>query len=57
MSIGVLFWVIWVVALIFGSLGVYRSPAEERWVVGGSLLFYVLTGLLGYQVFGSPIKG
>ena len=57
MSIGVLFWLLWIIALIFGGLGVYRAPAEGRWAAGGSLLFFILTGLLGWAVFGSPIKG
>lgn len=56
MSIGLLFWIIWIVALLFGAYGVYRTPVENRFVAGGSLLFFVLTGLLAYAVFGGPIK-
>ena len=55
MSIGLLFWVLFLVALV---LGFVLAPADDRWGgVRGNLLWWVLIGLLGWGVFGAPIKG
>lgn len=56
MTAGVLFWVIWILALIFGGMGVYRADANNRWVGGFSLAVWVEIGLLGWKVFGAPIQ-
>lgn len=51
MDIGTAFWIVWLVALIFG---VWSAWPVNR-ASGGSLVFYVLTFLLGWGVFGFPI--
>ena len=57
MSLSIWFWVIYVLALIFGFWSNYTpgSPYPVK-NLGGSLLFFVLVGLLGWAVFGSAIK-
>ena len=52
MTIGLLFWIIFIVAAILGTWGwsTPQSPAFSRW--GGGLLIFVLLGLLGWKVFG-----
>lgn len=53
MQIGLLFWVLWIIALVFG---LYTNRANWPTWAGGSLLYFVLIGLLGWAVFGSAIK-
>ena len=58
MTIGFLFWLIWILALLFGGVGVFRAEPAGRWYGGGfSLVVWVLLGLLGWRVFGWPIQG
>lgn len=51
MPMGILFWVLFVVGLIFG-LGVITAPWAP---IGGSILLFVLLGLLGWKVFGPAL--
>ena len=56
MSIGLLFWVIFVIALIFGAWG--RTPSgSPYWANYNSWVFVVLLFLLGWRVFGFVIQG
>src|SRR5690348_11632195 len=59
MKIGLLFWILVLLCLVFstwlywpagGNSGVAYGP------VGGSLLLLVLLGLLGWKVFGAPLQ-
>ena len=56
MGIGLLFWIVYLVALIFGGWG-WSRDAANRLAVGSWLVLWVLLGLLGWATFGSPIKG
>ncbi len=51
-SFGFLFWLLWILALVFSLYS--SSPNYKGWA-GGSLLFFVLIGLLGVGVFGWPL--
>lgn len=57
MPIGILFWVLYVVCLIFGMFIGY-TPGQpytyRNW--GGSLMVFILIGILGWAVFGSVVK-
>lgn len=53
MSLSLLFWVLWIVALVFGG---YSNRAALPGWIGGSLLYFILIGILGWQVFGAAIK-
>lgn len=56
MTLAVLFWVLYIVALIFGVYTGYapgQPYAFKMW--GGSLLVFVLFGILGWAVFGGPV--
>ena len=52
MSIGLLFWVIMIVGLLFG---LYQNRATPIVWVGNSLVIWILLALLGWQVFGPAI--
>jgi len=54
---GILFWVIFVVALLFSGYAGWSSPAENRWrSVGMTLVIFILLGLLGWHSFGPVIQ-
>lgn len=57
MTIGLLFWILMILALIFGWV-VYppNGPAGYR-PFGYSFLLWILLALLGVSAFGWPIKG
>jgi len=55
MTIGFLFWLLMVLCLVFG-LAVAWPRQAPYYVLGGSLLWWVLLFCLGYAVFGSPIR-
>jgi hypothetical protein len=52
MSIGLLFWVIMVIGLLFGF---YTNRATPMVWIGNSLVLWVLLALLGWAVFGPAI--
>lgn len=54
MSMGILFWVLMIVSLIFGFLGHRLGGAYGP--IGNNLLLWILLALLGWAVFGAPIK-
>ncbi len=53
MSMGLAFWIIMLVWLVFGIW--YSWPNHA--MVGGNLIIFVLFGLLGWHAFGAPIHG
>jgi hypothetical protein len=58
MPLGILFWVIYIISLVF-NMWASQVPGQpftyRQW--GGSLLFYVLVGILGWKVFGAAVSG
>jgi hypothetical protein len=52
MNLSLLFWVLWLIALVF-SLYTNRT-AFPAWA-GGSLLHFILIGILGWGVFGAAV--
>jgi hypothetical protein len=57
MSIGLLFWLLMIIWLVFGfaqNWGVVPGP-YGLW--GHSLLLFILLGLLGWAQFGAPLHG
>jgi hypothetical protein len=57
MPIGILFWVIFVVAILFGVWSNY-AVNDAAWTrrAGAYGVLWLLVGLLGYAVFGSVVK-
>jgi hypothetical protein len=55
MSIGFLFWLIFILSLLFGAY-VRRSALGTPLVWGGDLLLLIMLGLLGWQTFGAPVR-
>lgn len=58
MTLGLVFWIIMLVLLVFGFLGA-RPPEGQPWKWGSfgmSLVVFVLFFLLGWQVFGPMLR-
>jgi hypothetical protein len=57
MPLGILFWVLYLVALLVGGWG-YYEPAQPLWFrrAGSYLILWILVGILGWSVFGPAVK-
>ena len=59
MGANIWFWILYVITLIFGVWGMnpWRPATGQPWApFGGWLILFVLVGILGIGVFGSPIR-
>jgi hypothetical protein len=57
MPMGILFWVLMVLWLIFGLWRGSDDLKSGRYgPTGGNLLLFVLLGLLGWRAFGPPLQ-
>jgi len=55
MTLQIWFWLFMALWVVVYGIG-WRAPGQP-WVVGGGyLLTFILLGILGWQVFGSPVK-
>ena len=52
MSLALLFWVLYIIAIVFS---LYTNRANWPGWAGGSLVQFVLIGILGWAVFGAAI--
>lgn len=55
MSIGILFWILMIIWVVFW--GATRVGPYNTYAPYGNILLLVLLGLLGWGVFGAPIRG
>jgi hypothetical protein len=55
MTLGLCFWVLMLVWLVFGVLVHFSMVGGGLALAGNSLLLFVLFLLLGWQVFGPPL--
>lgn len=57
MPMGVLFWVLMIIWLIFG---LYRNRADfgrgDYGVLGGNLILFLLLAIIGWKVFGPVLQ-
>jgi hypothetical protein len=59
MKIGLLFWILMLVWLLFGLWSQWPAgggSAIAYGPVGGSLLLFILIGILGWKLFGPPLQ-
>lgn len=54
MTLGLLFWILMLLWLVFGVWQNWPSPDWRAW--GGNFLIFILFLVLGWAVFGAPIK-
>jgi hypothetical protein len=56
MTRGLLFWVLMVVWFVFW-LAVFGGLVGRYGAEGSNVLLFILFGLLGWQVYGPPVRG
>jgi len=61
MSMQLLYWILMLLWLVFGLWSNWPAPGTPRTgpafrPLGGTLLLFILLVILGWQVFGSPVK-
>jgi hypothetical protein len=57
MTRGLVFWVLMLIWFVFGIAWHFALFTVTVGIIGGTLLLFILFGLLGWQVFGPPIHG
>lgn len=57
MTLGLIFWVLMLVWLVFNSAAYWPGGGWSGPAWGGTLLAFILFLLLGWSVFGPPIRG
>lgn len=55
MTLGLCFWVLMLIWLVFGLLVHFAVVAGGYTMIGGTVLLFILFLLLGWQVFGPPV--
>jgi hypothetical protein len=57
MNIGLLFWIVWVIcALAWAGVSFVGMGGQYGHLVGGGAVDLILSGLLGWQVFGPVVR-
>lgn len=56
-TIGLLFWILMILWIIFGVWTYWPAPGAGWRPFGGNFLLWVLLFLLGWSEFGFPISG
>ena len=56
MTRGLIFWVLMLIWLVFAVLSHFALVGGFA-IVGNAVLLFILFALLGWQVFGPPIRG
>jgi hypothetical protein len=57
MTLGLAFWILMLIWLVFGIATHFYPGWGPYGIWGGTLLLFVLLLLLGWAVFGAPIRG
>jgi len=57
MTRGLLFWILMILWVIFSIWWFWPAAGGSYVVLGFPVLIFILLALLGWQVFGAPIKG
>jgi hypothetical protein len=56
MTAGIWFWIFYVISIVLGGGWYWRNEASLIAFGPFGLMFYILIGLLGWGVFGAPIR-
>jgi hypothetical protein len=55
-TLALAFWILWVIAVLFGAGLAWPRTPEGRYAFGSNLLYWLLLGLVGWGVFGPPLR-
>jgi len=56
MTAAIWFWIFFVISLVFSGGWYWRNTATLQPFGPFSLIFFILIGLLGWGIFGAPIR-
>jgi len=56
MSLGLIYWLCMLIWLVFGLWTNWPVSAANARPIGGTVLLFILLLVIGWAVFGSPIK-
>lgn len=56
MTVGLAYWILMLLWLVFGVYVGWSAGAPQPFIIGGNLLIFLLFVLLGWQVFGPPLR-
>jgi len=56
MTLGLCYWILMLIWFVFGLLTTVGIIVGHYGIVGGTVLLFVLFLLLGWQVFGPPLR-
>jgi hypothetical protein len=56
MTLGLCFWIIMLIWFVFGLAIHFAFVAGTYGAIGGTLLLFILFLILGWQVFGPPLR-
>lgn len=56
MPLGILFWVVYVVAIVFGVWSNYEAGQPWFKRAGAYMVLWLLVGVLGWEVFGPVVR-
>lgn len=57
MSMGLIFWILMLLWLVFGFWSNWGGIQSGQWQpIGGNLMLFILLLLLGWAAFGAPIR-
>lgn len=56
MTLGLAYWILMLIWFVFGLLVHFAFVGGQYGVLGGTVLLFVLFVLLGWQVFGPPLR-
>lgn len=55
MAIGLLFWILMLIWLVFGSVRDWPAPGTRPWPIVGLGLQWILFAIIGWQLFGPAL--
>lgn len=57
MTLGLVFWIIMLVWVLFNFWGYWQPPQAPWFPWGGNAILFILLLILGWGLFGAPIRG
>ena len=56
MPLSILFWVIYLIAIVLAAWGYYEPNTPWTRRFGGVFILWILVGILGWEVFGAAVR-
>ena len=56
MSLGLAYWILMLIWFVFGLYANFAFGPPNHYLLGGNVMLFILLLLLGWQVFGAPLR-